>query len=181
MESAGDGHVAAGHDMNGHVEHPRRPIEEGIYTMGGPGIMVDESIDESEVPLLVPAWQIFPLMGNEGRLMYNEYSDRQRRRAIDTILKTKRAALTEIMFGFADHHHFYPEPSSIMMYPVFDSFDNENKVVGFVSITFSWISTFWNILPENVKGIVAVIETSTGQKTSFLVDGKFVSGTFCAP
>lgn len=34
---------------------------------------------------------------------------------------------------------------------------------------------FWNILPENVKGIVAVVETSTGQITSFQVDGKFVS------
>ena len=34
---------------------------------------------------------------------------------------------------------------------------------------------FWNILPENVKGIVAVVETSTGQTTSFQVDGKFVS------
>ena len=167
----------AGHSMgsNEHVEHPRRPIEEGIYTMGGPGVMVDESVDSGEMPLLAPAWQIFPLMGNEGRLMYNEYADRHRRRGIDTMLATKRAALTEVLYGFADHHHFYQEPSSIMMYPVFDSFENENNIVGFVSITFSWIGTFWNILPENVRGINAVIETSTGQTTSYRVDGKFVS------
>ena len=174
MDSAGDGH---GHV--GHVEHPRRPIEEGIYTMGGPDIMVDESVDESEMPLLVPAWQIFPLVGNEGKVLFNEYSDRHRRRAIDTILTTKRAALTEVLYGYADHHHFYKDPSSIMMYPVFDSFDSENTVVGFVSLTFSWMSTFWNILPENVEGIIAVIETSTGQKTSFLVDGKLVSRNVC--
>ena len=175
MDSVGDGHEHG----NGHVEHPRRPIEEGIYTMGGPGIMVDEAADESEVPLLVPAWQIFPLVGNEGKVLYNEYSDRHRRRAIDTILTTKRAALTEVLYGYADHHHFYKDPSSIMMYPVFDSFDSEDTVVGFVSFTFSWISTFWNILPENVKGIIAVIETSTGQKTSFRVNGKLVCRTFC--
>ena len=158
----------------GHVEHPRRPIEEGIYTMGGPGVMVDESHSSRDMPLLAPAWQIFPLMGNEGRLMYNEYADQHRRRGIDTILTTKRAALTEVLYGYADHHHFYGEPSSVMMYPVFDSFESEN-IVGAVSITFSWMGVFWNILPENVRGVIAVLETSTGQKTTFRVDGKFVS------
>ena len=166
----------AGHGMGGdeNVEHPRRPIEEGIYTMGGPGVMVDESYDSVDMPFLAPATQIFPLMGNEGRLMYNEYSDRHRRRGIDTMLATKRAALTEVLYGYADHHHFYKEPSSVMMYPVFDSFESEN-IVGAVSITFSWMGVFWNILPENVKGVIAVLETSTGQKTSYRVDGKFVS------
>lgn len=168
------GHGGMGGDE--HVEHPRRPIEEGIHTMGGPGVMVDESSDSGEMPFLAPAWQIFPLMGNEGRLMYNEYADRHRRRGIDTMLATKRAALTQVLYGYADHHHFYGEPSSVLMYPVFDSFESENKIVGAVSITFSWMAVFWNILPENVRGVIAVLETSTGQKTSFRVDGKF--GTF---
>ena len=177
MADAGHGDMDAGHgDMGGeeHVEHPRRPIDEGIYTMGGPGVLVDETYDSGDMPFLAPAWQIFPLMGNEGRLMYNEYADRHRRRGIDTMLATKRAALTEVLYGYADHHHFYKEPSSVMMYPVFDLFE-EDEIVGAVSITFSWMGVFWNILPENVRGVVAVLETSTGQKTTFRVDGKFVS------
>jgi len=33
------------------------------------------------------------------------------------------------------------------------------------------MGVFWNILPENVRGIIAVIETSTGQLSSVRVDG----------
>ena len=149
-----DGHNmpdgAAGHQMaaGGEVEHPRRPIEEGIYTMDGPA-MVDES---QNVPYLAPAWHIFPLMGNEGRMLFNEYSDAQRRRAIDTMMATNRPALTELLVGWADHHHYYKDPSSVMLYPVHDSFDdNSNTMMGFISITFSWIGAFWNILPANVR------------------------------
>mmetsp|Transcript_32070 Transcript_32070/g.47359 ORF Transcript_32070/g.47359 Transcript_32070/m.47359 type:complete len:1480 (+) Transcript_32070:183-4622(+) len=156
----------------GDQEHPRRPFEEGIYTMDG-HVMVDEG---GTIDILAPSWQIAPLMGKEGKLLYNEYSSKTRRRAIDTMLKTKGAALTEILYGNDDDHHFYPDPSSIMLYPVFDSFESKDNMVGFVAVTFSWIGSFWNILPENVQGIIAEIETSTGQISSFRVDGNF--GTF---
>lgn len=102
------------HDMgmlensNGHMApieeefvHPRRPISEGIYTMSGPHEMVDELPD---VPWLAPAWQIHPLIGNEGRLLYNEYNDRQRQRAIDTMLATNRPAMTEVLIGKHESH-----------------------------------------------------------------------------
>jgi hypothetical protein len=94
------------------------------------------------------------------------------------MLKTGGPALTEVLLGDVDSHHYFEEPSSIMVYPVNDNFDEgKNNVVGFVSIVFSWIRLFWNILPENVRGIVVVIETSTGQKTSFRADGKHVSAS----
>lgn len=175
MESMAHGSDSSVHSMadGGGWVHPRRPIDQGIYTMSGANTMIDES---SDVPYLAPAWQIFPLMGNEGRVMYNEYSDKYRRRAIDTMLATNRPAMTEVLIGFADHHHYYEEPSSVLLYPVHDSFDDKNNhLVGFISVTFSWIGTFWNILPENVRGAIAIIETSSGQKTSFRIDGKFVS------
>ena len=91
------------------------------------------------------------------------------------MLATGGPALTEVLLGAVDFHHYFQDPSSIMIYPVHDSFDDKtNKIVGFVSIVYSWIGTFWNILPENVKGVFAVIETSTGQKTTFRIDGKHV-------
>ena len=129
--------------------------------------MVDES---SDVPLLAPAWQIFPLKGNEGRIMYNEYANAHKR-AIDTLIKTDQPALSDVLVGSVGHHHYYKEPSSIMLYPVHSTFDDDKTLVGFVSMTFSWMGVFWNILPENVRGIIAVIESSTGQISSVRVDG----------
>ncbi|KAL9181073.1 hypothetical protein ACHAXT_009878 [Thalassiosira profunda] len=168
-------HAPQAMEGDAHV-HPRRPIEEGIYTMQGDAFtLVDETWDQTTVPYLAPAWQLFPLIGNEGKVLYNEYQDTHRRRAIDTMLATDRPALTEILYGFADHHHFYADPSSIMLYPVYDTFDDSDenrKMVGFVSVAFSWIGTFWNILPETIQGLVAVIETNTGQFSSFRIDGK---------
>lgn len=108
--------------------------------------------------------------------MYNEYSDCHRRRAINTMLKTGGPALSEVLVGNEDFHHYFSEPASIMLYPVHDAFNEKTKTIaGFVSVTFNWLGTFWNILPENVRGIHSVIETSSGQKTTFRVNGKHVS------
>lgn len=93
------------------------------------------------------------------------------------MLATGGPALTEVLLGAIDQHHFFEEPSSIMFYPVHDTFDEDaSNIVGFVSIVYSWIGMFWNILPKGVEGIICVIETSTGQKTTFQIDGKTVSG-----
>ena len=142
--------------------------------------MVDETHNAEDMPWIAPSWQIHPPIGNEGRVMYNEYSDCHRRRAINTMIKTGGPAMTEILVGFEDHHHFFDEPASNLLYPVFNQFEEKGRLmVGFVTITFHWLGTFWNILPHNIRGVVAVIETSTGQKTSFRVDGKFVSASKC--
>ena len=158
----GLGHVAghdnhSDHNVHGSV-HPIRPMEEGIYTMDGID-MVDESPD---VPLLAPAWHIFPLKGNEGRIMYNEYANAHKR-AIDTLIKTDQPALSDVLVGSVGHHHYYKEPSSIMLYPVHSSFDeNDKTLVGFVSMTFSWMgelimfcayhkSTFSNIIISHIS------------------------------
>lgn len=140
--------------------------------------MIDETHDAKEMPYVAPSWQIHPPIGNEGRVMYNEYSDCHRRRAINTMLKTGGPAMSEVLFGFEDYHHLYDEPASILLYPVYNQFDEKNQtLVGFITMTFMWLGTFWNILPDNIRGIDAVIETSTGQKTSFRVNGKQVSAT----
>lgn len=142
--------------------------------------VVDETHNASEMPYLSPSWHIHPPIGNEGRVMYNEYSDCHRRRAINTMLKTGGPAMSEVLFGFEDYHHFFDQPASILLYPVYNHFDEKDRtLVGFITITFHWLGTFWNILPHNVRGIDAVIETSSGQKTSFRVNGKHVSPSTC--
>ncbi len=140
--------------------------------------MVDETPDASEMPYLAPSWQIYPPIGNEGRVMYNEYSDCHRRRAINTMVKTGGPAMSEVLVGFEDYHHFFDEPASILLYPVHNHFDEKDRtMVGFVTIMFHWLGTFWNILPHKIRGVVAVLETSSGQMSSFRIDGKSVSAS----
>jgi hypothetical protein len=140
--------------------------------------VIDETRNAAEMPYLSPSWQIHPPIGNEGIVMYNEYSDCHRRRAINTMLKTGGPALSEVLVGFEDYHYYFDQPASILLYPVHNHFDKKDRtLVGFVTITFHWLGTFWNILPHNVRGVDAVIETSSGQKTSFRVNGKHVSST----
>ena len=160
---------------NAAYTHPSRPVDEGIYTMNRLKL-VDETHNVSEMPFLAPTWQMHPSAGHEGKIMYNEYSDCNRRRAINTMIKTGGPAMSEVLVGYEDFNHYFDEPSGLLTYPVHNKFEEGNKVmVGFITITFAWKGTFWNILPDNVKGVYAVLETSTGQKSTFRVNGKFVS------
>lgn len=70
--------VSINEKLQVHHSHPKRPFEQGIYTMDG-AEMIDETSSTLHMPLLAPAWHVFPLLGNEGRLMFNEYSDCHRR------------------------------------------------------------------------------------------------------
>ena len=65
---------------------------------------------------------------------------------------------------------------SYMVYPVFDSFDNENREVAGVLITdIFWKLLFARLLPSSSVGIICVIENSSGQTFSYRIDGPDVS------
>lgn len=63
------------------------------------------------------------------------------------------------------------DPASAVGYPVFDSFDPDNRtVVGVIGTNFYWRLYFKNVLPPNSKGIVCVLENTKGQKFTYRVD-----------
>ena len=126
-------------------------------------------------------------------------------KALDHMLQYKVPALTAILQLVQDVEL---RPSSILFYPVFDTFReyhevdeltdamlaNENnnevdevelmdlssetqenqKVVGSVSIVFSWDTLLNKILPDYIKGMFVVLESSTGQIYSYSISGDTV-------
>ena len=161
---------------------------------------------ESTYPnVMVPVWQIAPIKTNEKAVMFNLHSEFNRMKALDHMLQYKVPALTAILQLVQDVEL---RPSSILFYPVFDTFrkyhevdeltdamlSNENnneadevelmdlpsethknqKVVGSVSIVFSWDTLLNMILPDYIKGMIVVLESSTGQIYSYSISGDTV-------
>ena len=78
-------------------------------------------------------------------------------------------------------------PSSILFFPVFDDFEapkgspgfddfgrpvvNRTDVVGSISIVFSWDTLLQRILPNYIKGMICVLQSSIGQVYSYSVSG----------
>jgi class 3 adenylate cyclase len=64
------------------------------------------------------------------------------------------------------------DPTSPFSYPVFDSFDPETRnIAGIIGSTFYWKLYLQNILPDNRKGIICVIENSFNQTFTYRIDG----------
>ena len=64
----------------------------------------------------------------------------------------------------------------MMIYPVFDSFDLKNrKVAGVISSSLYWQQYFMNILPDDMQGVICVLENTLGQIMTFRIDGAEVT------
>mmetsp|Transcript_41571 Transcript_41571/g.126014 ORF Transcript_41571/g.126014 Transcript_41571/m.126014 type:complete len:1447 (-) Transcript_41571:64-4404(-) len=151
---------------------PDNPLHTSIYKING-----TKHIDEDDLHgPFAPVWQISPAIGNEDSIMFNLRSEPTHRQAIDHMLQHRMPTLTEVFSkGTVDYHvgdHIYDSPSSALYYPVFDQFNGPMEIVGMIGVSFSWINNFSDVLPVNIKGITCVLETNTGQQSTFRIDGK---------
>jgi len=58
-----------------------------------------------------------------------------------------------------------------MVYPVFDGFGQDKKVGGVLYTAIYWRLLMMGILPENIDGVVCILENSNGQFHTFHVNG----------
>ena len=196
-----------------------RTVSFGIYSSNAEREVIYDpghQINSTFPNVLVPVWQIAPILGNEKAVMYNLHSERNRMLALDHMMEHKVPALTALLQLVQDGNE--KRPSSILFYPVFDTFhrddedasavnqDNDvvNKVesltdettgeqskvngehrtitkdagpnvVGSVSIVFSWDTLLHSIMPDYIKGMVCVLQSSTGQVFSYKLSGDTVT------
>ena len=66
---------------------------------------------------------------------------------------------------------FRADPMSPMIYPVFDGFTKDRKVVGVLFTAMYWRFLMNDILPENIYGIVCVMENNLGQVHTYEIRG----------
>lgn len=71
------------------------------------------------------------------------------------------------------------DPTSMLVYPVFDSFDEYRTLVGAVRASLYWRFYFVDILPMHVEGMICVIENTLNQTFTYRIDGPEV--TFLGP
>lgn len=71
----------------------------------------------------------------------------------------------------ASSKNYESEPLSYIHYPIFDKFGPEQNTTAVLSATVFWTGYFANVLPENVKGIVAVVENNE-QTFTYRIDGE---------
>jgi class 3 adenylate cyclase len=130
-----------------------------IYTREN-GVVVDDPGIQPNSPfpgVMIPVYQIYPAEDNRKAIMFNLHSEENRMRALDDMMLYKVPTLTALL-----HLVQHPEamnPSSILFYPVFSQFDDD-EVVGSISIVFTWEAIFETVLTEDYEGLTVVLESS---------------------
>lgn len=64
------------------------------------------------------------------------------------------------------------DPHTFFAYPVFNSFDNDRQVAGVIMANTYWRMVFANVLPDDAKGYICILENSFNQTLTYQVDGK---------
>mmetsp|Transcript_22587 Transcript_22587/g.45482 ORF Transcript_22587/g.45482 Transcript_22587/m.45482 type:complete len:866 (+) Transcript_22587:145-2742(+) len=167
-----------------------RTVSFGIYSRDADrNVVYDPGFAPGSIhTVLVPVWQIHPIKTNEKAVMFNLHSEKNRQRALDDMLEYEVPTLTAILQLVQDSE---TRPSSILFFPVFDNFEtpedfpvfdnvgmpivNGTNVVGSISIVFSWDTLLQRILPNYIKGMICVLQSSTGQVYSYSVSGNDVT------
>lgn len=130
-----------------------------IYRRENDIVIDDPGIQPGSIfpDIMVPVYQIYPSEENWRAVMFNLHSEENRQNALDDMLLHKVPTLTALL-----HLVQHPEgmrPSSILFYPIFSEFGNDD-VVGSISIVFLWEDLLRRVLPNYVEGLIAVLESS---------------------
>jgi hypothetical protein len=76
--------------------------------------------------------------------------------------------------GTGGNHHHYHHPQTFMMEPVFESFEANAAVVGFIIAIFPWNNYFVNVLPDGVD-VFVVVRDRCGHVHTWDADGPIVT------
>lgn len=74
-----------------------------------------------------------------------------------------------------DQETFLSDAVTPFIYPVFNNFSPERSLVGVCLANIYWRLHFENILPENARGIIAVLSNSVNQTFTYQLDGAAVA------
>jgi class 3 adenylate cyclase len=145
----------------------------------------------------LPVWQISPVVPMKSLLNFNVLSHPAGAGSYSEVINTGQAVIDisanlegenlgntgayfKLLLSLSQYRYsvmkFLVDPTSAFGYPVFDSFDHDNrKVVGVISSNLYWRLYFNDILPPNARGIMCVLENSRGQVFTYRIDGSEAS------
>ena len=168
-------------------------IEQDLYFRGlsgsvHPGMITkrihpffpDDEYDLDEIETYVPLWQVGPVPTNASILMLDLYSHPSFRRMIDDAMDVRHMLLSEVVdYSFLSeniqtldqNHERDIHPRSYGLQPVYDSFDADSTIVGFLFVIVPWDSYFVNLLSIDATGLLVEIQDTCDSKFTYQVTG----------
>ena len=98
-------------------------------------------------------------------------------KAVVPIPSGKELLASNLALGQYRHNiaEYLDDPLSFLVYPVFDSFEDDRKVAGVLATNIYWRVFFTEALSPSATGIVCVLENSFNQTLAYRIDGRDVT------
>lgn len=174
-ETETEGHAGSARQLSHEVDFSMG-IASSIYELDTNGKSI---VDEGKGPY-APIWMTSPVPREAKMINYNLLSHNLFWKVIEACIDGSLPALSQVLnLESATPHKTlagkHPEdvdlPISAIVYPVFDTFEKKHDLVAILVAEVQWIHFFENALPNNVRGIVCVVETACDQQFSIMVEG----------
>lgn len=140
---------------------------------------------EDDTPLSYPLWQMYPpfeIFGLKTNLWvgFNLLSSVDYTGAIADATTNRKSVLADLshdnIFGRATTEGIVASPESFVLQPVFSANDDEDAdIVGFLLVFLPWDIFFTNILSDEERKVVVLVESSCGGSGDFEVIGSEVT------
>ena len=149
-----------------------RSVDQGIFKIRDGSAVTDDT------SYFFPIWQISTsneTAGSTSTIMFNQYSEMARRRALSKMVSEGGAMMTEALLTKTSEsvHALYDSPTSSLYFPVFNTLE-QKTISGALTIEVDWESFFQKALHGVEEPVVVVLENSCGQIYSFEVTEQHV-------
>ena len=139
--------------------------------------------DDSAAPF-VPMWQHSPVVPNV--VNFNFASQVPLDDALQACFEGEEAilglvpgrdsffeeSLLKIWEGEPDKNTHYGDPISLIFFPIFDTFHQDNRKIAGSAISASyWSDYLEDVLPDEAKGLQVLVQNSCGQNATYVVNG----------
>jgi hypothetical protein len=162
-------------------------IQEGLDFQGladvSPGMIAEQmhpfsnedDIAQEEEGVFVPLWQIGSAPTNASIVMSDLYTHPSFKRMIVDVLEIKHTLLSEVadldfLLDSSMRAHGQQARSYILT-PVFETFDDDAEVVGFLIAVLPWKSYFVDELPNGKNGFVVDAKDTCDSEFTYTING----------
>lgn len=122
----------------------------------------------------IPLWQSYPAPRNSFVVNYNLLSSPVFTELIYTATVKRRAVLSDIIDNFVlfgTSQSVAIDPKSVVIQPIFSSFDANSNTVGFMVVVIPWYIYFNDVLSKGANSVICVLRNSCGEDFSYEVSG----------
>jgi class 3 adenylate cyclase len=131
----------------------------------------DDTWESMEGGMYVPVWQVAKAPTDASAVNLDLFSIPSFYRQILDVIEVKHVVFSEVVDLYATQDEASYEPSSYIFEPVFETFEKDSRVVGFIIAVLPWNSYFVNLLPEKTNGFLAYVTDMCGADFTYELNG----------